>query len=1118
MLEGRGPPAMEQIYYTQCPIGYGLGASNGFQVKRLSEGYPITGDFQHLGFRAHLPGTRTLAPVALRFRASEEGTAEVALLTPRTHEYETERGLWGRPGGHFAHGLRLEMGEMARIHQWPAGLIGHPFWRKADPEPSLGRPPDPFAEELSLGAIEPNYQTATSLATGFEHSFLACLLTALGSVTRDARTLSLVDRPARLGDRVALLTLAIPEVWRCSITFSTYHDRPEELPGFRLQGTGPDPRLNRQALKSQGFLADLTAGTLEPPIQPARWAVTLAGWLVDRCDAHRLAWESTDRLAATTAKDGPAGPFWPDDWLDRLYDFPEQARGPIVAITDPSQWRRLSDLTAWAREVGTDKELAHARTASWWRTAACEGDEAREALVQHLRLSGSWRGLDDGKTWGRVVAGWLDHTHANRGHDLMRSVLETVPSEARPSFLRGLIDASGQEVSQERLRWLKGHPGIDTLALLPLEVRGVAERSAGDSPRRFWRDLLARAVASRATLIEVLDAISVETSHERQARLDAIYAVGDVLAHADERLARVILRWALDGERVVEGWLGPYLSSLASGADACNRWGNVYNLVERSHRPAFTRMALGVATGNGVHDDVFGWSIETLLLPLAEHDRPHDPRWPGTYLDRTVSGLELIRRLYGREYRELGVKAWLDAARQRGELSTEQVGRVERCARYTKALKSGDARILDRVELPDVRAGDRGPLLAQLLMHLGSAGDSFWRVLDACFAAWPEGFGRGAEGLSEIAGVLADQLLPVRENPETWMSRLIEILDRLRLRSNASAGFEPDGLAAEILAATVRRPSSGFSPWRLRQYVLRDAEAWRALGADVRQDLVGKTVAECIETLERWDRDLAKGVHSSRFFEVWLNSSDPATLGAIVSKRGGDLRTLPILSWWNAGAHQGACDDLREAFARFAPMAPLAEDTLSSVQNWMRRGNRPEIASSSSAGPSPLDGDLVALDDEPTSKTIPVAQAPSLSRAAWNRWRWLEALSAFSRSGLDADGRWQIVEAWTHDLPLAMLGENDRWIVVAWLILRLDDHDGPRIARLVSWLVRSGMSDPERVVAWSETLASLIEVPGGLKLARSKLVSELRSEWRTVVREARERGSKTREPGFPTTH
>ena len=61
-----GPGAMRQIYYTQCPIGYGLGASNGFQIKRLSPGYPISGDFRHLGLRAFVAGTRTLAPPALR--------------------------------------------------------------------------------------------------------------------------------------------------------------------------------------------------------------------------------------------------------------------------------------------------------------------------------------------------------------------------------------------------------------------------------------------------------------------------------------------------------------------------------------------------------------------------------------------------------------------------------------------------------------------------------------------------------------------------------------------------------------------------------------------------------------------------------------------------------------------------------------------------------------------------------------------------------------------------------------------------------------------------------------------------------------------------------------------
>src|SRR5438046_2901213 len=82
---------MKQIYYTQCPMGYGLGASNGFQIKRLDEGYPPSGDFRHLGMRAFLPGTRTLAPSVLRYRR-DSTIAEIAMLTPRLQEYETERG------------------------------------------------------------------------------------------------------------------------------------------------------------------------------------------------------------------------------------------------------------------------------------------------------------------------------------------------------------------------------------------------------------------------------------------------------------------------------------------------------------------------------------------------------------------------------------------------------------------------------------------------------------------------------------------------------------------------------------------------------------------------------------------------------------------------------------------------------------------------------------------------------------------------------------------------------------------------------------------------------------------------------------------------------------------
>ncbi len=173
--------AMKQIYYTQCPIGYGLGASNGFQIKRLSPGYPVSGDFRHLGLRAFVAGTRTLAPPTLRYRRGEDGVAEVAWLTPRSNEYETERGLWGRPGGHFAHGLQLDDAEMKAIRDWPAGLYDQPFWTRTDREPSRGQAPE--SRELKIEALRraPTFGQVAPLAAGEDRERLAMLLTALAS-------------------------------------------------------------------------------------------------------------------------------------------------------------------------------------------------------------------------------------------------------------------------------------------------------------------------------------------------------------------------------------------------------------------------------------------------------------------------------------------------------------------------------------------------------------------------------------------------------------------------------------------------------------------------------------------------------------------------------------------------------------------------------------------------------------------------------------------------------------------------------------------------------------------------------------------------------------------------
>ena len=69
---------MNQIYYTQCPIGYGLGASSGFQIKRLSPGFPVSSDYRHFSLRAFVGGTRLPAPATLRYRRGEGDIAEIA--------------------------------------------------------------------------------------------------------------------------------------------------------------------------------------------------------------------------------------------------------------------------------------------------------------------------------------------------------------------------------------------------------------------------------------------------------------------------------------------------------------------------------------------------------------------------------------------------------------------------------------------------------------------------------------------------------------------------------------------------------------------------------------------------------------------------------------------------------------------------------------------------------------------------------------------------------------------------------------------------------------------------------------------------------------------------------
>ena len=279
----------------------------------------------------------------------------------------------------------------------------------------------------------------------------------------------------------------------------------------------------------------------------------------------------------------------------------------------------------------------------------------------------------------------------------------------------------------------------------------------------------------------------------------------------------------------------------------------------------------------------------------------------------------------------------------------------------------------------------------------------------------------------------------------------------------------------------MRRPGSDFSPWRLRQFLLQNKATWRALALDVRQDLAGVGPRESCDVLDRWDDNLVKGLHTARFFEVWLNVCDGAQLAAAVAARAADLRSLDPLLWWD-----DPNGDLRERFARLAPMEPLPVDSLMEIRKWLQGPPR-----------TPSDDDLVGLDDEPRP---PTAGEPRLSTAGLARWRCLDALSVFHRQGVETAACWKWILNWTKGLPLGALETADRYRFVAWIVHRMDEFDSSQVAPLANWLFNSGVTDIERINNWADEIEE-----DELRLARVELVSDLKDELKKVRHDSHER-------------
>ncbi len=848
---------MEQIYYTQCPIGYGLGASNGFQIKRLTENYPISGDFRHFNLRAYPGGTRTLAPRTLRYRRDGD-TAEVAYLTPRTQEYETERGLWGRPGGHFAHGLRLSPEELAPLANWAGGLFSSRFWKTTDPEPSRGRPPDDLLVTPHALAAPPTLANARPFLADLPADFLAQLLAAVALATHQQQTLFLIDAPERLADRVAGLTLAFPPTLRRTLTFSTFHDRPEELTGYRIQGTSPIARPNRAILSHQGFLAEISERSITPAMPTLPWATSLAEAIL-AARPEDDAWAQDVEAVAQRAighRDPGEPEAWSNQWLDQLLAFPSSVKEPAIPRSE-EDWESTLRALAWAKAGRLTRPWSARRGVAWFRNAIDETAPTpliKECLARHLECRELWETAGSPSGWGGI-AGDVLATYAgeNPVGDVDR-LMKRVPDTARPGFVQAMLHRMPPDSSERILSHLRRDARLDRALLLPLEAVHSLQALWSHQDPGPLRDVVAEASARPGLLSAVLDALDREVGSQEIALEVAAAAVAEALSLAT---AQEWLPWMLRKEGRTVAWFRPWIRPTMAEGGGTMTWEQVRDLTPADLRADLARTFLEVAADPKLPELAFQWGVENLVVSLNPEDQPVSSGWPLLYLQKLESDLDLIDRLMVKKTRVRGLGKWLKSAHERGHLDDAARRRMADVRRFLDVVEFGTVEDLSGLTLPQVPPRDRGRLLSRLAnSFLGSQFEGLGPILDACLRAWPDGVYPGADGLEGIGTVIAGWLEPWAVHPSAWTDQLEGILARMGIPAESGLSWEPDGLAAFVLSATNARGGSR-STWPLREFLLSDPARRRVLALEVLRELAGVKPLEAPGVYERWDSRLA---------------------------------------------------------------------------------------------------------------------------------------------------------------------------------------------------------------------------------------------------------------------
>jgi len=1068
---------MEQIYYTQCPVGYGLGASNGFQIKQITTGYPVGADFRHLSIRPFLPNTKTLAPAALRYRRDGE-TAEIAWLTPRTHEYQTERGrLWGRPGGQFAHGLRLDAAEFAAIHRWPAGLLGHADWVESDPEPTRGRRPPPFRAATSERFPAASFTEVAPLASRFPVETLAKLLAEVAASVRDNRTLFVIDRPARLAELVALLTFAFPENLRDVLTFSTYHERPEELVGFRIQGTSPEARPNLASLQSLGTVVDVSN---DAPIRPSSapipaWASRLAAWFVDGGADAALSWTRACRTLASQVDWERLGErAWSEDWLDELIEFDEA----ISATSDTREdWDRFRRLTAWAAGSGVANLWSEARDARWWMERAPDegAEQSWDALAELLQFPGSWSETPEvAEQWGRAVARHLPGDLAAAA-PVLTAVVAKAPPKVRGAFLLATTRAMPAQDASELLDRLASGDRLPPALLLPSRARQAVDAVRDREDFRPLLALFEQAFPLKRGLIATLAAVAEECENEEKLSMSCAAALASRLPILDSEKRRAVLGWMCTLSNF-DPWIRAWADRLLADEEYVAFAEELHNTLPDS---PVTRRLIDSASSPALDGNRFVWAVERILLRLPPSNRPHDPTWPGKYLDRERSGISLMRKLYNPAAQDLRLKKWIDRAREEGELSQRQLDRVTDLRKFVKSLASSDGQTVMNIEVPDAEPAERGPFLDEMLRCVGAGSrQGFGLCLKEAYLRWPHAFEPGAEGLPGLASAVA-RAVPIEPGaePGRWRSRIDEdVIPNLHLNDSPANGWEPDGFLAELLAAACAA-APPRDAWALRNNVFRDENAWKALMVDARWGLAGTDWEMITLALESWDQEISKGLRTAQFYELLLNAAGPAALMAVASAFAGQLAKFGRLQWWDRATERAETADVRDRFARLVVMAPPPSGKLSSLQNWLQRNYEPSEF----------------RDD--AGRSYDPGSRPYLSELGAARWGCIEALPKLIHGSSETD-RWEVVQGWKPGAPpLRDLPDDDRYAFIASVISALDGRPSlheDALDTFAAFLKDVRALDINRINNWHSEWRDPVHPTPTDNLLRLELVSSLR--------------------------